>query len=361
MNTQDRMPRAALIGLVAVVCGAGAWTGAARAEPSPQCKRLSAVPFPAADQPTAADRAAPGFKTCSSWSLYYGLGGKADPAAARKCAFRERVDSPRMFPTGTWTLIMLYGNGWGTPYNYTLAMKAYCESTEDGYFPEFPPVEQKLQRFQARGAKAGASCVSGAASPKGCGAQVDLCDPQALSSGVMTGICASKDSDLKELGAAKAFNEIVARWPAVDRAAFKTLETRRAAYADAHAFELDRTGTIRYVQDVEERDALLADFRAVIRRFETGARPAPANRQAADAEMNRVYQKILAAPQDADGYGSTVGRNDVRNAQRAWLGYRDAFLAFAKVHYPTMSQADLEAQLIRGRIAKLNALPPLKG
>src|SRR5215471_7336676 len=71
---------------------------AAVAAPEPpsvaSCKRAHEVAIPAANQPDAEWRKA--FAGCKSEELLYGIGRKADPEAARLCAYVERADGDQV-------------------------------------------------------------------------------------------------------------------------------------------------------------------------------------------------------------------------------------------------------------------------
>jgi uncharacterized protein YecT (DUF1311 family) len=49
----------------------------------------------------------------------------------------------------------------------------------------------------------------------------------------------------------------------------------------------------------------------------------------------------------------TLDREAARAAQRAWLGYRDAFVAFAAAKYPGVSRDSMAAWLTRQRTRML--------
>ena len=49
--------------------------------------------------------------------------------------------------------------------------------------------------------------------------------------------------------------------------------------------------------------------------------------------MNQAYRARLEDERQYDAPGISVA--SLQNAQRAWLRYRDAFIAFARVKYPT--------------------------
>lgn len=58
---------------------------------------------------------------------------------------------------------------------------------------------------------------------------------------------------------------------------------------------------------------------------------------------------------DAVG-GSTVTKASVRATQRLWLAYRDAWVRFAALRYPTMSADALKATLTQWRAAELGKI-----
>jgi uncharacterized protein YecT (DUF1311 family) len=102
----------------------------------------------------------------------------------------------------------------------------------------------------------------------------------------------------------------------------------------------------------EARDSFLALLRDLAAghapRYDAGGY------RAADARLNAAYRKRMQATVPVDSPGA-VTREGIRDAQRAWLRYRDAFLAFAAVKYPSVSRDSLAAWLTDQRIAMLEA------
>src|SRR5579859_5522602 len=109
-------------------------------EPSPECKKYLATPLPAEATEIPAPKAWP---NCNSYKLYSGIGTKVNYAAARRCAWAERLaENPQIdadnylasMVGGTSMLVTLYANGEGVPQNKPLALRLACEDTllEDG-------------------------------------------------------------------------------------------------------------------------------------------------------------------------------------------------------------------------------------
>jgi uncharacterized protein YecT (DUF1311 family) len=72
----------------------------------------------------------------------------------------------------------------------------------------------------------------------------------------------------------------------------------------------------------------------------------------ADAELNAAYRRVMAAKDPVSG---TVTRDGIRTAQRAWLSYRDASVAFAKIKYPSVTSESIRTRLTQKRVAELKA------
>ena len=64
-----------------------------------------------------------------------------------------------------------------------------------------------------------------------------------------------------------------------------------------------------------------------------------------------MYQRVQHAS-ETSGWG-TVNKDGIRTAQRAWLRYRDAWLAFARIRYPQLNADSLRAALTEKRTASL--------
>ncbi len=100
----------------------------------------------------------------------------------------------------------------------------------------------------------------------------------------------------------------------------------------------------------EQRDAFLE----LLKQLEQGQGPTASAEQlkAADAKLNKVYQDVRKYRNAAQSF-SSVTQDGIQKTQRVWLTYRDAWLTFAKVHFPSVSREALAHELTTRRTAEL--------
>jgi uncharacterized protein YecT (DUF1311 family) len=122
------------------------------------------------------------------------------------------------------------------------------------------------------------------------------------------------------------------------RDAFAVADRAEEAYAQAHARgEIDLSGTARAMFQIDAEQSLRDDFLAAVESFEKGSLPVEQAAAEADERLNTTYRKTMSeADKHKTEYGA-VQPDGIRGAERAWLRYRDAWLAFAKQHYPAVS------------------------
>ena len=100
-----------------------------------KCEKYLQTPLPAEATAIATPKTWP---ECNSYKLYSGIGTKVDFAAARKCAWAERLSdqaganvdrySIASYLGGSAMLTVLYANGEGVPQNIPLAGRFACEA-----------------------------------------------------------------------------------------------------------------------------------------------------------------------------------------------------------------------------------------
>lgn len=319
----------------AAAAHAESWVRTAGADPEFKqsvaiCK--AAVPLPPAG---SAARGAPA--DCNSSDLLYGIGRAADPAAARACALREMAAGENT-TGGAATLATIYANGAGVPRDDDLAIAYACEI--DGAPFETDGRVKHLATRKAKGL---------AAEP------FDLCDD--VTSGLMQGFCAERDGDRADAKRALALAELTAKLSAPARAAFTRLQKAEDDFVKRSADgEVDVSGTARGALIVGSqqmhRDGFLAALRAMLSGQIGSAQPA----READRQLNATYGKVMAL-KDTAALG-TVTKSGIKDAQRAWLLYRDSFLAFARVAAPAVPPEALAAELTRARTKDLAAFLP---
>jgi uncharacterized protein YecT (DUF1311 family) len=298
------------------------------ADTKAKCAKYLETPLPTEASLTAAPKTWP---KCDSTKLYSGIGIEVDYTAARQCAWTERLAiqagiQPRFTTAsvfgGSAMLTVLYANGEGVERNIPLALRFACEA-------EGAPAE-----IEGRLESLGALEVTLRPQAK----RFDFCDD--ITSGFMEGFCAAYGSEMGNQDRENSFRALAADFTAAQRAKFDTARGLEEAYALAHAKdEIDLGGTARAMYQIDAEDTLKDDFLEALRSFEAAKFPAGSAElyRDSDEQLNYAYRRAI---DDADKHKSDYGAvqpEGVRDAERAWLKYRDAWVAFAKTRYPTVS------------------------
>lgn len=322
----------ALAGLLA------AQTGDAASHSGDDCEKYLATPLPDEALNIAAPKVWP---DCDSYKSYSGLGRKVDYAAARQCAWQERLAQqadlePKYTVAGLFggsaMLAVLYANGEGVEQNKPLALRFACEAELADHgrediraLPDGPHVTEKKFRY---------------------------CD-EAFTTFEMN-FCAAYQDEITAQTRQDQLDALSSRWPQADKDAFAVLEKASEEYVDAHGRgETYLGGTIRDLRmdGVEERQR--NNFLAAIQKFESGHLPAgtEADYKKAGSDLNATYKSVLdlAAKQNFAEDDGDIRPEGIQKAERAWLKYRDAWVAFAKLHYPQTSASAWLTLLTRNR------------
>lgn len=304
------------------------------------CRSVAGKRIPAADVADA-KRAAPGLKDCDEEALYYGIGMRADPVKARQCAILKSPaaggEAESHFE-GEELLMVIYANGSGVARDLDLAMHLSCGL-------QAAPAEHqgRIDSLTAMKRKPG-------------GKPFHFC--QDITSGYAMGVCAAHDQRFAVAKREVSFARTTASFTPPQRQAFAALQKATQAYADARAGnETDLSGTGRGAFAIEEEEARWTAFEALLSQLAAGRMPATttAQAQAADTRLNATYRKLMTG--EWPEYG-TVTLNGVRETERVWIRYRDAWLVFAKAAYPSAPQAAVAAHLTRERTKLLEELLP---
>jgi uncharacterized protein YecT (DUF1311 family) len=299
------------------------------------CRQLRDREPPAADRPNAAQAQA--LKGCDSEKLYYGIGIPADPVKARQCAFLEADKGDESVFGGRTMLMMVYANGKGAARNLDVAIHLACGI-------EGAPAEShgRVTHLAALRRKAGSGGF-------------DYCDD--ITSGLAGGYCAGHEENIAGAKREAAYAQLTAAWPPPHRQALARLRKAHEAFAQASGGgEVDHSGTLRAAMEIGAEEKLRDELLAMLRQLEAHRAPAYGHAQylAADAALNAGYRKALQGTQGNDGPGA-VTREAIRDAQRAWIAYRDAFLAFAVLRYPDVPRESLATWLTLKRTAMWTA------
>jgi uncharacterized protein YecT (DUF1311 family) len=297
-------------------------------ETQAKCKRYAQTPLPAEAALVSTPKQWP---ECNSYKLYSGLGLKVDFAAARKCAWAERLatlaDIEPKFTVasvfgGSAMLATLYANGEGVERSIPLALRFACE---EGWSPaEFDGRIEHLESLELK--------------PADPANQFSYCDD--ITSGAMQGYCAAYDREITDQGMEKTMNSLPLRFTEPQRTAFSALVKAEQAYAMAHGKgEIDLSGTARAMYQIDAEQTLRDDFLAAVQSFEVGKYPerSAATLGEADARLNNAYKAAMAEAEKHKAEYGAIQPDGIRDAERAWLTYRDAWVEFAKLRYPTVS------------------------
>ncbi len=304
------------------------------------CARVIDAEPPAGDRPTVAE--AKSLKDCDSEALYYGIGVQADPAKARKCAFVEADQFSadginRHWPfAGRAMLSVIYANGVGADRNLDVATHLAC-----GLHDAAAEMDGRIKRMAELQAKRWA------------GRDFTLCDD--ATSGFLAGECVGHDSRIEKAKRDSRMEALARHNGFAGSPKWRELLEKTEAYVEARAYgELDLSGTMRGVFMTAAIDEVRDEFIETVSAIANGtiARATRAQRNQADAALNRVYRRFMSDPtnfSEAPG----VQQSGVRAAERAWIAYRDAMLTFARIHYPRASQDAIATLLTRARTRQL--------
>ena len=187
----------------------------------------------------------------------------------------------------------------------------------------------------------------------------DICDD--ITSGYMSGYCASVHSELAEIARKARIDSVTATWPEKDRAAYR--ELRKAAsnfFTERVLWEVDMSGTARVAIETEESESLEDGLLARVLDANTCAIPTYTAQEfmAADKKLNAIYKKVMDTKKPARGavpMEGTVTGDGIRSTQRAWIGYRDAWAAFGAVRCPGVSDNSWKTMITEERIRQLES------
>jgi len=289
------------------------------------CRSLRTREPPASDRPTPQQAAA--LRGCSSESLYYGIGRPADPERARLCAFVEADEGSNGPFAGRTTLMAIYANGAGVRRDLEIAIHLACGV--EGAPAESHGRVTHLAELREQGWT---------------GTDFHFCND--ITSGLAGGACADHEATIAGARREAELDRISGRFAPSQARAFAALRAAHGAYVDAHGDgEVDLSGTLRAAMQIGAQEALRDELLETVRLLERGGEQpyGPGDFRRADADLNTAYRVALRA--DHGDHPGAVTAEGIRTAQRAWLRYRDAVLAFAALRHPGVPRDALAALL----------------
>jgi hypothetical protein len=302
-----------------------------------QCAAATTWTPPPGDRPGPSARRT--LAGCDAEAFYYGIGQRADPERARQCAFLQAEHGRDDGFSGESLLMAIYANGRGAARNLDAARHFACSQN-------YSPAERegRLAHFAAMQAGTGPA------------RHFDYCDD--ITSGAAEGQCAAHGERIAAAGRARALAALTAHYNPAQRLAWRRLLHARDFYLDAEANgETMRGGTAEPAFWIQGRGQSSDVFVDVMQRLHQGRLPT-ASFAVADRTLNEAYaarRRVMVAengPGEPDS--SMLTPTDLRSAQRAWLRYRDAFLAFSEIAYPATPRDQLAAYLTAKRTTHLS-------
>lgn len=303
-----------------------------------QCMAVRAVQPPARDMPPAS--ALHGLRQCGAQDRYYDTrqlpaATPADWEQVRHCAYAE---------SDATVLMMLYANGYGVSRNHELALRYACSlpaapAEMDGRVAH---LNERAQHHEAQ--------------------PFDQCDD--ITSGYMGGQCAQIQDRLDSKARTGRLAAIMKSWQPAQQMAAARLQQALEQFAARRADqETDMSGTLRGALAIEAHGLELDLFAHDVQDAEKGKLPRYTEQQfqQLDKKLNLIYQRIMQPAAQTEGQpgpgpglnGGTVTKEGVRVTQRAWLAYRDAWVALGAARYPSVAPHAWKALLTQRRIEQL--------
>ena len=303
----------------------------AHAQTSAKCDALPPVTVPEQDRPTMDE--AKLAKGCDGLSLYYSDSPKRFDQA-RFCelapyypfkALTVSNDSPGMDGADALTLAMIYANGEGVTRNLPLARQFVCQ---DGDGVATPSVDEMLDTFDNAVKNNGRfdACAAGDFGRNFIYQCLGLQDNQA-----------SAEISNRE-------KAILGSLSPTQKAPFAALEAAQHKFQEAYlklqgeACE-GGSGCGPIMEDYEL--AVARSWLAALKAIQAGSLPCSGVSASEfvklDAEINQRYKNMLKddAGQTAELSGASIASSD-RDADRAWLAYRDAWVRFGQLRWPSV-------------------------
>ncbi len=275
---------------------------------------------------------------CNAIDLYYETkNSKQNNKEAWKkvmhCAFTENSSE---------VLMMLYANGFGVSKNVNLAIKYACKVGG-------APAEVDGRVMHLTGMKDDED-----------DGVFDLCDD--ITSGFMQGVCTSISEQQEQKARSALQAEIVNKFSKIQQEAFNKLMVSLTDFAKHRGNdETDTSGSGRAAFMIEAEAEVKDRFLSDLEKFESGNTPRFTNDEfsSLDKELNQLYQKIMRTKiEGADGligYG-TVTKDGIKQTQKSWLKYRDAWVNFGRTRYPSVDDHSWMGHLSKHRIDQLKVL-----
>lgn len=276
--------------------------------------------------------------TCNASELYYAKLNQAVTSPAewgkvRACAITDGDNA---------VLMMLHANGFGVRRDTDVALHYACKLEFIAKSEMEHRVEHLLSATRTE-------------------VPFDQCDD--INSGHMGAVCAAISETQDKRVRDARMDRIHQKLPPSGRAAFAKLRLLAERYVVEATGEVDMQGTNAPAAAMQHQAKLREQFMQAALDTFGGKLPTATSAAYAqqDAELNEAYQAVMAAPSVQDGWPdrigtSTIDHTSVRDIERRWLDYRDAFVAFASKLPSAPDPVAVNTLLTSQRIAQLKSI-----
>lgn len=295
----------------------------AQQAPDPVCVAAEKVPIPKSDLPPPGEA----FSPCDPLEQTSLSGNPVDPRKLRYCAFAardakstEQTDAGTDNIAGNAGLAMIYAGGKGVAPNLPLAIRFACEIQD--WEGDGRDVGRMLDEKRERGATR---------------VEFDICERP--TGRQMNFMCIVRDQARASRAVDQAQSQLARTGTPAQRAAFDKVLAARKAFLEAHDAE-EPNGTTGAVQTAMRDEADIDQaWGQSLHDFSAGKLPrySSADFKKADAELNAAYRSARKIEADSGDGTYNTSADELVVAERAWIAFRDAWVAFAALRWPSVS------------------------
>lgn len=276
---------------------------------------------------------------CTDW-IYRIVGDEFDPVKARRCCLVKGNCNRE--------LGVVFANGWGVKRDYDAATYFLCRAESEIYAPfEWWGMIAHVEKMRAGATTDDLTYCNHVTSGRG---QL-FCEQIAL----------SRHNEEAE----KRIDAVKNTLPAPAQAKLDALLTAAQKYADeegGHQAEDSRGGTGYPAFVLEAEIATHEGFVKLLEEYSKARAPKATAGDFEDGDrlLNRLYQRVLkgieSCPTCSEDRGK-AGREALRDAQRAWITYRDAWAAYYAARWSGAApvatlEREVRTALTKARIAQ---------
>jgi len=301
--------------------------------------KLWLTDFPKSDLPSANFKKSD-YGNRTSKDYYYGIGVSIDYKIARYLAFTEMAADTT---SGTDVLMMLYANGYGVKRNFDIAIHLASANVWSA------PAELDGRRSHLESME-----------KDGTDSVFDFCDD--ITSGAMIGECEEIQQEKKDYERSLLRAGIIKNWPAKDTAALNVLNKIAYGFFEFRSMnEVDLSGTMRGAFMAEAEDSMETEYLEEIKKADNCEFIGRSKKEfdEADSLLNVTYKKVMSVPDSkAQINWGTVTKETIRNTERKWIKYRDAWVQFSKVRCTSITEVSIMTFFTKQRINELKSFLP---